>query len=60
MATEQERKTTWFSRWRERRRLKALRNSEIKRELKAERAGKAAERHHGVGGDGPSGPGFGI
>jgi hypothetical protein len=53
MDTERERKANRFSRWRERRRVEALRASEIKRELKAARAGKDPERHlRGSGGDG--------
>jgi hypothetical protein len=38
MGTEQESKSTRFSRWRERRRREKVRASEIKRELKTERA----------------------
>jgi hypothetical protein len=53
MATERERKSSRFSRWRQRRRLKAVRDSDIKRELKAERAGKEPSRDPRRSGDGP-------
>jgi hypothetical protein len=60
MGTKQERKSTRFSAWRERRRLKAVRDNEIKRELKAERAGKPPSREPGRGGDGGFGGVGGI
>ena len=52
MGTEQERKSTRFSRWRERRRREKVRASEIKRELKAERARRepASKRFDSMGG----------
>jgi hypothetical protein len=52
LGTEQERKSTRFSRWRERRRREKARDSEIKRELKAERARreKTTQRFDGMGG----------
>jgi hypothetical protein len=54
MATEREHKSTRFSRWRERRRAKAVRASEIRRELKAERARHGPDRQlPGGGGDRP-------
>ena len=57
MGTEQERKSTRFSRWGERRRREKVRASEIRRELKAERARHAAERS-GPGLHGGGGPRF--
>ena len=59
MAKAPEQKSTRFSRWRERRRSKALRASEISHRVKAERS-RDAGRHQrgadggmgGLGGDG--------
>jgi hypothetical protein len=60
MGTEQESKSTRFSRWRERRRREKVRASEIKRELKTERARRSGPGRHG--GDVPRdmGPGTGV
>ena len=53
MAQAPEQKSTRFSRWRERRRSKALRATEISHRVKAERSRDA--RRHQRGGDGGMG-----
>jgi hypothetical protein len=52
MSVERQQKSTRFSRWRERRRQKALRASEIGHRVKAERAKHDHSSHQRGGGDG--------
>jgi len=59
MDTEQRRKSTRFSRWRERRRERALRASDMQRRSEALRKRSGGGPHRGGGDGGVSGGGIG-